>query len=98
MKLKDEETFVQAQLVHERIADIAIDLYAAACTLARLDAILSKAQSNGVPAPADKFADPKAGRAFLKMAFRRVRANFAGLDENDDQAWLDAATATLAKW
>lgn len=98
MKLKDEETFVQAQLVHERIADIAIDLYAAACVLARLDAILSKAQSNGSVAPAEKFADPKAGTAFLKMAFRRVRNNFAALDDNDDSAWLAAATATLAKW
>jgi len=95
MKLKDEATFVQAQLVHERIADIAIDLYAAACTLARLDLILTAPPPN---IDTDKFADPTAGRAFLKMAFRRINGHFAGLDDNDDTAWLDAAKVTLAKW
>src|SRR5262249_47451619 len=47
LRLKDEATFVQAQLVHERIADIAIDLYASACVLSRLDHLMGKAQSNG---------------------------------------------------
>ena len=41
MSLKNEETFAQAELVHERIADIAIDLYVSSCVLARLDHLLA---------------------------------------------------------
>ena len=42
LRLKDEATFAQAELVHERIADIAIDLYVSGCVLSRLDALLGK--------------------------------------------------------
>lgn len=80
LRLKDETTFVQAQLVHERIADIAIDLYVSACVLSRLDA--------------QDPTDP-AGRYFLKLAARRIEERFAGLDSNDDAACLGAARATL---
>ena len=91
LRLKDETVFVQAQLVHERLADIAIDLYASACTLSRLDAVLAK------PDPADPHADASFGHAFLAMAFRRIASNFAALDGNDDPAWLDAARVALGK-
>jgi alkylation response protein AidB-like acyl-CoA dehydrogenase len=94
LKLKDEAVFVQAQLVHERLADIAIDLYAAACVLARLD---SMAGSNG-KVSTDPNADPAAGKAFLAMAYRRIKNHLAALDDNDDEAWLGAAKSTLAKW
>lgn len=83
LRLKDEATFVQAQLVHERIADIAIDLYVSACVLSRLDA----------QDPADA-----AGRYFLKLAFRRIGERFAALESNDDAACLDAAKAVLGKY
>ena len=92
LKLKDETTFVQAQLIHERLADIAMDLYAAACVLSRLDALIAK------PKPADKFADVTAGQTFLKMAFRRIKTNFAALDDHDDEALLAASAALLRKW
>ena len=92
LKLKDETTFVQAQLIHERLADIAMDLYAAACALSRLDALIA------TPKPADKFADITAGQTFLKMAFRRIKTNFAALDDHDDEAWLAASAAMLRKW
>ena len=92
LKLKDETVFVQAQLVHERLADIAMDLYAAACVLSRLDALLAN------PKPNDRFADVTAGRSFLKMAYRRIENNFAALDDNDDEAWLAASAAMLRKW
>jgi alkylation response protein AidB-like acyl-CoA dehydrogenase len=94
LKLKDEAVFVQAQLVHERLADIAIDLYAAACVLSRLD---SMASGNGKPT-SDPYADPAAGKAFLAMAYRRIKNHFTALDDNDDEAWLSAAKSTLAKW
>ena len=91
--LRDEANFVQAQLVHERIADIAIDLYVGACVTSRLDHLMSKAVLNGEPT--DPFADASAGRYFLKLAFRRIRDRFATLDDNDDAACLEAARAAL---
>ena len=90
LSLKDEATFAQAQLVHERIADAAIDLYVSACVLARLDH-LAAAPS------ADPFADPVAGRYFLSLAYRRVRQNLAALDANDDAELLAAAASTLGR-
>ena len=96
MGLKDEAKFVQAQLVHERLADIAIDLYVGSCVLSRLDRLMSKAGSNGKPD--DPFADVPAGRYFLKLAFRRIHERFAALDDNDDASCLDAAKNVLAKW
>lgn len=97
MSLKDEARFVVAQLIHERIADIAIDLYVSACVLARLDHILSKSATNGKAVPADPFADVAAGKYFLKLAFRRIRERFAGLDDNDDAACLESAKSMIGK-
>jgi alkylation response protein AidB-like acyl-CoA dehydrogenase len=97
MHLKDESQFVQAQLVHERIADIAIDLYVSSCVLSRLDSLLAHGGVNGKPA-ADPFEDITAGRYFLKLAYHRIRERFAALDENDDASCLAAAKSTLAKW
>lgn len=96
LSLKDESKFVQAQLVHERIADVAIDLYVSSCVLSRLDHLLSKVEANG--RPTDPYADVSAGKYFLKLAFRRIRERFATLDDNDDPACLDAAKSMLGKW
>jgi len=92
LALKDEATFAQAQLVHERIADAAIDLYVSACVLARLDHLLGAGGKS-----ADPFADPAAGRYFLALAARRVRQSLAALDGNDDAELLSAAASTLAR-
>ena len=97
LALKDEATFAQAELVHERIADIAIDLYVSACVLARLDHIATKA-TNGKPAAADPYADPVAGKYFLQLAFRRIRERFAALDDNDDAGLLASAKSTIGKF
>jgi acyl-CoA dehydrogenase family protein 9 len=94
--LKDETKFVQAQLVHERLADIAIDLYVSSCVLSRLDHLLSKTGTNGQPV--DPYADVSAGQYFLKLAFRRIRERFAALDDNDDASCLEAAKVALGKW
>jgi alkylation response protein AidB-like acyl-CoA dehydrogenase len=94
--LKDEAKFVQAQLVHERLADIAIDLYVSSCVLSRLDLLLSKTGTNGQPV--DPYADVSAGQYFLKLAFRRIHERFAALDDNDDAGCLEAAKVALGKW
>lgn len=84
LDLKDEAKFVQAQLIHERIADIAIDLYVSSCVLSRLDSL-----------PANH-PEAAAGHYFLKMAYRRIRERFAALDDHDDAACLEAAKFALA--
>jgi alkylation response protein AidB-like acyl-CoA dehydrogenase len=81
LALKTDEAFFNAQLVHERIADIAIDLYVSACVLARLD---------------HEGPEDAAGRYFLQLAARRIEGNFAALADNDDEACLAAAKAALA--
>ncbi|MFO0824271.1 MAG: acyl-CoA dehydrogenase family protein [Gemmataceae bacterium] len=98
MALKDEATFAQAELVHERIADIAIDLYVSACVLARLDHLMTKPAGNGQAKPADPYADVTAGRYFLTLAFRRIRERFASLDDNDDTGLLATAKGMIAKF
>jgi alkylation response protein AidB-like acyl-CoA dehydrogenase len=98
MAAKNEETFAQAELVHERIADIAIDLYVSACVLARLDYLLTGKSGNGKPAQPDPYADPVAGRYFLKLAFRRIRERFAAFDDNDDASLLASAKSMIGKF
>lgn len=97
MAAKNEETFAQAELVHERIADIAIDLYVSACVLARLDHLLAAKGGNGKP-NSDVYADPVAGKHFLALAFRRIRERFAALDDNDDASLLASAKSVIAKF
>jgi uncharacterized protein (DUF433 family) len=97
MALKDEATFAQAELVHERIADIAIDLYVSACVLARLDHLMTKPATNG-KAETDPYADVTAGRYFLELAFRRIRERFASLDDNDDASLLATAKGMIGKF
>lgn len=87
-----EERFIQNQYVHERLADIAIDLYASFCTLARLDHLL--APDNGAAVPLN--ADIAAGTYFLKFADRRLAGNFAALTDNDDPRTTACANAALA--
>jgi alkylation response protein AidB-like acyl-CoA dehydrogenase len=98
MAAKTEENFAQAELVHERIADIAIDLYVSSCVLARLDHLLSKPATNGTATPADPYADVTAGRYFLELAFRRIRERFAAFDDNDDAELLATAKGMIAKF
>ncbi|OWK38474.1 acyl-CoA dehydrogenase family protein [Fimbriiglobus ruber] len=98
MRLKDEAAFVQAELIHERIADIAIDLFVSACVIARLDHLLGKPASNGHAAAPDPFADAAAGHYFLKCAFRRIDERFAGLEHNDDADCVAVARGMLGKW
>jgi alkylation response protein AidB-like acyl-CoA dehydrogenase len=98
LRLKDEQTFVQAQLVHERIADIAIDLYAASCVLSRLDTLLGKPGSNGHAGPPDPYADVTSARYFLTLAYRRIAERFAAIEDNDDTECLAAARSILGKF
>lgn len=82
------ERVLKSQYQQERIADAACDLYASACTLSRLDALLGK-KDKGV----EFEKDMQAGRYFLAVANRRIKSNLAALWDNDDA--LTTKTADL---
>ncbi len=90
LKCGTEAKFLQAQLLHERIADIVIDAYVSACVLSRLDMMLTLGHDqNG------NVMQIEAGRCFLRMADRRMADRFAGLFDNDDDLTVSAANAAL---
>jgi acyl-CoA dehydrogenase family protein 9 len=82
------EAILERQYQQERIADAACDLYASACSLSRLDQLLSGGNHQPQEVPA--------GRYFLALADRHIRQNLAALWDNDDGAATRAADATLA--
>jgi acyl-CoA dehydrogenase family member 9 len=94
-KAATEERFLQSQYQHERLADIAIDLYVGSCVLSRLDHLLTRGPGTG---PKEAYqADLEAGQYFLKLAFGRIAQNFTGLFDNSDDATTAAAVAALAR-
>jgi hypothetical protein len=85
------EPILDMQLVQERIAGAAMELFASAATLSRWDSEIQFAQRNG-ESPAAKNT---AAELFLRQSFRRIRNNLAGLGDNDDEFLLKAADAEL---
>ena len=81
------------QLVQERIANAAMDLFASTCVLSRHDAELQFAQRNGSSSSPDKFA----ADLFLRQSFRRIRHFLAGLTDNEDKWVLATANSVLSK-
>jgi acyl-CoA dehydrogenase family member 9 len=96
LRAGSEAKFITSQLVHERLADIAIDLYVSSCVLSRLDFMLQRGA--GETRPADFAGEVEAGKYFLDLADRRINDRFAGLADNDDGATVRAADAALARW
>jgi hypothetical protein len=96
LKCGTEERFIQAQLLHERLADIAIDLYVSSCVVSRLDRMLQRGP--GRQAPADYTGEIEAGKYFLDLAARRIDDRFRDLFDNDDSATVKAANAALARY
>jgi acyl-CoA dehydrogenase family member 9 len=87
------EAILERQYLQERVADAACDLYAASCTLSRLDGLLAQGNRNGEGARRDLTV----GRHFLKLANRRIRNNLAALWDNDDADTTRAANAVLER-
>jgi alkylation response protein AidB-like acyl-CoA dehydrogenase len=88
------EPIMDMQLVQERIANAAMDLFASACVLARWDGEIQSVYRNGGNggggSPQHRAAD-----LFLRQSFRRIRGYLAGLHDNDDKAVLRTAAAVL---
>ena len=85
------EPILDMQLVQERIAGAAMDLFASTAVLSRWDSEIQFAQRNG-GAPEQRNA---AAELFLRQSFRRTRNFLAGLTDNDDKLILKAADSTL---
>src|SRR6266702_11555 len=86
------EPILDMQLVQERIANAAMDLFASTCVLSRQDAEIQFARRNGDSAPRDQ----SAGDLFLRQSFRRIRGFLGALTDNDDKSVLAAAKSSLA--
>jgi acyl-CoA dehydrogenase family member 9 len=87
------EPILDMQLVQERIANAAMDLFASTCVLSRLDSEIQFARRNGDAGEPDQ----SAADLFLRQSFRRIRRFLGGLADNDDKAVLAAAKSCLAK-
>jgi len=87
------EPILDLQLVQERIANAAMDLFASTCVLSRQDSEIQFARRNGDAAAPDNAA----ADLFLRQSFRRIRGFLAELTGNDDKSVLATANACLAK-
>jgi len=86
--IRHREEILERQLIHERVARIAMELYASACVLSRLDAELVD--------KADRDPDA-AAMLFLDASARRIRENLHSLKHNDDASTIAAAEAVLGR-
>jgi len=85
------EPILDMQLVQERIANAAMDLFASTCVLSRVDGEIQLTRRNGgTPSP-----DDSAANLFLRQSFRRIRGFLTGLSDNDDKAVIAAAKSCL---
>jgi hypothetical protein len=84
------EPVMEMQLVQERLAIAAMELFASTCVLSRWDSELSAIGRNGNEAPEHAAAD-----LFVKRSLRKVREAFRDLGDNDDRALLSTANAVL---
>jgi alkylation response protein AidB-like acyl-CoA dehydrogenase len=91
--IRYKEAILERQYAQERIADAACEIYAASCTLSRLDLLLTHGNGN----PAEIGRDVTAGRYYLRFANRRIRQCLAALTDNDDEMTTAAADAALSK-
>ncbi len=81
------ESVLDRQYIQERIADAAIGLFTAACTLSRLDRSMTRNRAT----PADQFA----AELYLRMASRRFDQSLGALRSHDDQLTTRTAHAAL---
>src|SRR5438876_8721910 len=85
------EPILDMQIVQERIANAAMDLFASTCVLSRQDSEIQFARRNGDAAAPDRAA----ADLFLRQSFRRIRSSLAGLTDNDDRSVLATADSCL---
>jgi acyl-CoA dehydrogenase family protein 9 len=87
------EPVLEMQLLQERIAGAAMELFAATCTLSRWDAELQSRTRNGEVLKNGFFAPDY----FLRKSIRRAKQLLAELNDNDDRALIATANAALGE-
>ena len=87
------EPILDMQLIQERIAGAAMEMFASACVLSRWDAELQASGRNGSSASEDN----RAADLFLRRSFRNIRQFLSGITDNDDKTLLATANAVLGK-
>jgi acyl-CoA dehydrogenase family protein 9 len=85
------EPILDMQLVQERIAGAAMELFAATCALSRWDAEIQWSRRNGQSPPVQHHA----ADLFLRQSFRRTRQFLGHLTDKQDKAVLATADAAL---
>lgn len=93
MLIMYREPIMDMQLVQERIANSAMEMFASACVLSRLDSELQGVSQNGALQPGSR----QAAELFLNQSFRRIRHFLGDLSGNADRDLLAAADAVLGK-
>ena len=88
--VKHREAVLDRQYVQERVADAAIALTTASCTIARLDRDLT--------ANSGTASERAAGKLYLRMAERRFDRALQDLDHNDDPRTTETADAVLKRF
>ncbi|HVF71553.1 MAG TPA: acyl-CoA dehydrogenase family protein [Chthoniobacterales bacterium] len=91
--IKYREPVMDMQLIQERIAGTAMEMFASACVISRLDSDLQGVAQNGASAPASR----KAAQLFLRQSFQRIRRFLSELTDNDDGELLATANSVLGK-
>jgi hypothetical protein len=89
--IKYREPVMDMQLIQERIAGAAMEMFASACVISRLDSDLQGIAQNGGSAPANR----KAAHMFLRQSFHPIRRFVAELTDNDDTELLAPANSVL---
>jgi alkylation response protein AidB-like acyl-CoA dehydrogenase len=87
------EPIIDLQLIQERLAGAAMDLFASTCVLSRWEGELQFVRRNGDSAPQTNHA----ADLFLRQSFRRIRRFLSDLSDNDDKALLATANAALGQ-
>jgi hypothetical protein len=91
--IKYREPVMDMQLIQERIAGAAMEMFASACVISRLDADLQGVTQNGASAPASR----RAAELFLRQSLHRIRRFLSELTDNEDAALLATANSVLGK-
>ena len=88
------EGILDQQLIQERIAWTAVELYAMAAVISKLQSTLDRAAGNGHDMP-DWRRDVLVGKAFCRHAADRIELRLGGLFDNHDEQTIAVADAML---
>jgi len=87
------EPILDMQLIQERIAGAAMEMFASACVLSRWDSELQATARNG-----DQLAETnQVADLYLRRSFRNIRRFLGSLNDSDDKALLATADSVLGK-